>query len=307
MVSYGYARISTGGQTLDAQAKALKAAGCVRILREKASGARGDRPLLHRAIARLAAGDVLVVTGLDRLARSTRDLLDILDAITGKGAGFRSLADAWADTTTPHGRLTITVLGGLAAFERGLIRTRTSDGRKRAKARGVHLGRKPTLTPRQRTEVLDALSAGTATQADLARRFGVSESTISRLASKAADTFTRPLAPRVDPATEHAARVFLKRIEDRYPFSEAILYGSRARGDHTPDSDADIAVVLKGTPGKRARTDAAVDWAGIAFDILMDTGIMVNGFPVWPEELARPETFSNPALIDSILRDGIPL
>ena len=149
---------------------------------------------------------------------------------------------------------------------------------------------------------------GTATQADLARRFAVSQSTISRLADKVADTFTHPPAPRIDAETERAARVFLKRIEDKYPFSDAILYGSRARGDHKADSDADIAVVLKkGPPDKRARIDAAVDWAGIAFDVLMETGIKVSGFPVWPEELARPETFSNPALIDNILREGIHL
>jgi len=308
MVTYGYARVSTEGQTLGAQLEALRAAGCTKIFREKITGTIAGRPQLHRAIDRLAAADVLMVTRLDRLARSTRDLLNTLATITGKGAGFRSLGDAWADTTTPHGRLMVTVLGGLAEFEAELIRARTGEGRKRAKARGVHLGRKPTLTPHQRRDALQALSAGTATQADLARRFDVSRSTISRLANKAADTITRPSAPRIDAETERAARVFLKRIEEKYPFSEAILYGSRARGEHTPDSDADIAVVLKqGTPDKEARTDAALDWAGIAFHVLMETGIKVSGFPVWPDELAHPETFSNPALIDNILRDGIHL
>ena len=307
MTFYGYARVSAEGQTLDPQVEELRTAGCTKIFREKITGAIADRPQLRRAIDQLAAGDVLMVTRLDRLARSTRDLLGILDTITAKGAGFRSLGDAWADTTTPQGRLMITVLGGLAEFERDLIRARTGEGRKRAKARGVHLGRKPTLTPHQRTEALQALSAGTATQADLARRFAVSESTISRLANKAADALTRPPAPRIDLETERAARVFLKRLEGKYSVTDAILYGSRARGDHKPDSDADIAVVLKGTPDKRARTDAAVDWAGIAFDVLMETGIKVSGFPVWPEELARPETFSNPPLINNILRDGIHL
>lgn len=307
MTVYGYARVSTEGQTLDAQLEELRSAGCTKIFREKIAGARADRPQLRRAVDQLAAGDLLMVTRLDRLARSTRDLLDSLATITGKGAGFRSLGDAWADTTTPHGHLMIAVLGGLAEFEAELIRARTGDGRKRAKARGVHLGRKPTLTPRQRADALQALSAGTSTQADLARRFAVSQSTISRLASKAADTITRP-APRIDADTERAARVFLKRIEDKYPFSDAILYGSRARGDHTPESDADIAVVLKeGTPDKEIRIDVALDWAGIAFDVLMDTGIKVSGFPVWPEELARPEIFSNPALIDNILREGVHL
>jgi predicted nucleotidyltransferase len=197
------------------------------------------------------------------------------------------------------------VLGGLAGFEAELIRARTGEGRKRAKARGVHLGRKPTLTPHQRADALKALSAGTANQADLARRYDVSRSTISRLATKAADTLTRSPAPRIDAETERAARVFLKRIEDKYPFSEAILYGSRARGDHKPDSDADIAVVLKGKPQRRAQVSG--DMAAIAFHVLMETGVMAQGFPLWPGEMARPETFSNPALIDNILREGIHL
>jgi len=305
MSIFGYARVSADGQSLDAQLEVLRAAGCTRIFREKISGATADRAQLRRAIDQLDAGDVLMVTRLDRLARSTRDLLDIVDTVAGKDAGFRSLGDSWADTTTPHGRLMITVLRGLAGFERDLIRARTDEGRQRAKARGQHMGRPPTLTPRQRSEAVKALKDGTATQADLARRFAVSQSTISRLADKVADTFTRPPAPRIDAETERAARVFLKRIEDKYPFSDAILYGSRARGDHRPDSDADIAVVLKGA--RRDRTDAALDWAGIAFHVLMETGIKVQGFPVWPEELARPETFSNPALIDNILSDGIHL
>jgi DNA invertase Pin-like site-specific DNA recombinase len=104
------------------------AAGCAKVFREKVSGAKTDRPELARVIRRLEPGDVLIVTRLDRLARSTRDLLNILDAIGKAGAGFRSLSDPWADTTTPHGRLMLTVLGGLAEFERELILARTSEG-----------------------------------------------------------------------------------------------------------------------------------------------------------------------------------
>ena len=117
MTIYGYARVSTDGQTLAAQEAALTAAGCAKIYSEKVSGVVIDRKALNRAIAAMQEGDTLIVTRLDRLARSTRDLLNVLDAIAKKGAGFKSLADTWADTTTPHGRLMLTVLGGLGEFE----------------------------------------------------------------------------------------------------------------------------------------------------------------------------------------------
>src|SRR5271169_4209367 len=112
-MKYGYARVSTDGQSIDAQVRQLKAADARQVFREVASGAKTNRAQLRRALAQLDAGDVLMVTRLDRLARSTRDLLNTLAAITGKGAGFRSLGDTWADTTTPHGRLMVTMLAGL--------------------------------------------------------------------------------------------------------------------------------------------------------------------------------------------------
>jgi len=115
------------------------AAGCAKLFKEKVSGAKTDRAELAKAVRRLEPGDVLVVTRLDRLARSTRDLLNVLATVGEREAGFRSLKDTWADTTTPHGRLMLTVLGGLAEFERELIRARTGEGRKRAKARGVKI------------------------------------------------------------------------------------------------------------------------------------------------------------------------
>jgi len=177
---YGYARVSSDGQSLASQDGQLYAAGCARVYAEKISGARSDRPQLAKVVRRLGPGDVLMVTRLDRLARSTRDLLNIVDAIAQAGAGFKSLADTWADSTTPHGRLMLTVLGGLAEFERSLIAARTGDGRARAKARGVKFGRPPSLTPHQRQEALQRLREG-ATQADLARTYGVSQSTIARL------------------------------------------------------------------------------------------------------------------------------
>src|SRR5881394_1614355 len=146
MTTYGYARVSTDGQSLGAQHAQLHAAGCVKVYAEKISGARSNRPELAKMLKRLDTGDVLIVTRLDRLARSTWDLLNTLDDIAKRGAGFKSLADTWADTTTPHGRLMLTVLGGLAESERELILARTSDGRVRAKARGVRFGRPPALT-----------------------------------------------------------------------------------------------------------------------------------------------------------------
>src|ERR1700722_17023679 len=179
----GYARVSTDGQTLDAQCAALTAAGATQVFAEKVSGAVTDRKQLARAIATLGPGDVLLVTRLDRLARSTRDLLNVLDQVAKAGAGFRSLADSWADTTTPHGQLMLTVLGGLAEFERSLILARTSEGRAKAKARGVHMGRPPKLTPHQTREALARREAGEAL-ADIGRTFGVSHTTIGRLQSR---------------------------------------------------------------------------------------------------------------------------
>src|SRR5215469_16774750 len=155
-------------------------AGCGRVYSEKQSGVRSDRPQLAKAIAALAAGDTLVVCKLDRLARSTRDLLNTLAAVADAGARFKSLGDPWADTTTAHGKLMLTVLGGLAEFERHLILTRTTEGRKRAQARGVKFGRKQKLTPHQRQEALARREAGEALTA-IGRTYNVSHSTISRL------------------------------------------------------------------------------------------------------------------------------
>jgi DNA invertase Pin-like site-specific DNA recombinase len=152
------------------------------VFRETASGAKTDRAQLAKALATLDADDVLMVTRLDRLARSTRDLLNTLGTIADRKAGFRSLDDTWADTTTAHGRLMLTVLGGLAEFERDLIRARTGEGRARAKARGVKMGRPPKLTPHQVKEALCRRDAGEPMR-DIARTYNVSHSTISRLAA----------------------------------------------------------------------------------------------------------------------------
>ena len=185
-MKYGYARVSPGGksESVDAQARQLTKAGCKTVFRDvHVSGAKTDRAQLRRAIAKLEPGDMLMVTRLDRLARSTRDLLNTLAAIADRKAGFRSLGDAWADTTTSHGRLMLTVLGGLAEFERDLIRTRTGEGWARAKANGTHLGRPFKLTPHQQKEAIKRRERGEETLAEIGRSYNVSPATISRLIS----------------------------------------------------------------------------------------------------------------------------
>lgn len=177
---YGYARVSTGGQSVAAQLAELQQAGAVKIFREVMSGARSDRAQLRRLLAILESGDTVLVTRLDRLARSTRDLLNILDSISNKSASFRSLADSWADTTTAHGRLMLTMLAGLAEFERELIRERTGQGRKLAKGRGVKFGPKFKLTAHQRREAIARKESGELLT-EIARSYNVSDSTISRL------------------------------------------------------------------------------------------------------------------------------
>jgi len=180
MTVIGYARVSTNGQTLDNQRAALTAAGADKIFAEKESGAKADRKALRKALEALEQGDVLIVTRLDRLARSTLDLLNSLDKIAKAGAGFRSLADTWADTTTPHGKLLLTILAGLAEFERTLILARTGEGRARAKAQGVRFGRKPKLSAFQIREAKRRLENGES-QTEVGRLLGVSHQSIGRL------------------------------------------------------------------------------------------------------------------------------
>lgn len=175
----GYARVSTQGQTLDAQLEQLRAAGCGHIYREKVTGTRADRRELQKLLRQLASGDVVVVTRIDRLARSTFDLFNIVKRIADAGGAFRSLAEPWADTGTSTGRLMLAVLGGLADVERDLIRTRTAEGRSRAKARGQHMGRPPALTPQQQEEARQRRADG-ASVTELARSYNVGVATITR-------------------------------------------------------------------------------------------------------------------------------
>ena len=177
----GYARVSTYGQTLDTQLEQLRAAGCSsrNVYREKVTGARADRRELLRMLDRLTPGDVVTVTRIDRLARSTFDLFAIVKRIVDAGGQFRSLAEPWADTGTSTGRLMIAVLGGLADVERDLIRTRTAEGRSRAKARGKHMGRPPSLTAAQQKEATRRRAEG-ATLQELADSYDRSISTMRR-------------------------------------------------------------------------------------------------------------------------------
>jgi DNA invertase Pin-like site-specific DNA recombinase len=181
MTIYGYARVSSDTQTLVAQDAELHKAGAVKVYREKISGVAARRPQLEKLLRVITEGDVVLVTRLDRLARSTRDLLNILDKISATGAQFKSLRETWADTTTPVGKLMVTIIGGIAEFERELIRARTGDGIRRAKAAGVHMGRPPKLTKHQQREVLARLARGEETLVEIARTYNVSHMTISRL------------------------------------------------------------------------------------------------------------------------------
>lgn len=174
----GYARVSTDAQDFENQRELLKLAGCSRIFAEKISGARRQRPELERLLDHLRPGDLVVVTRLDRLARSTRDLLDVAERIQDAGAGLKSLAEPWADTTTPAGRMVMTVFAGIAEFERSLIIERTRSGREAAKARGVRFGRPSALTDEQLALARDLQN--TKPMAEIARVLGVHRSTLYR-------------------------------------------------------------------------------------------------------------------------------
>ena len=175
----GYARVSTTDQDLSIQRDRLYAAGCEKLFEEKISGARQKRPELERLLAELRANDVVVVTRLGRLARSTFELLRIAESIEAKHAGLQSIAEPWADTTTPAGRMVLTVFAGIAEFERSLIATRTEEGRRAAQARGVPFGRPPKLLPEQRTLVRHLIEEGKSVS-EVARTFNVHVATIYR-------------------------------------------------------------------------------------------------------------------------------
>lgn len=179
----GYARVSTNAQDLEDQRQQLAAAGCQRIFAEKFSGARADRPELKRLLEHVRAGDVVTVTRLDRLARSTRGLLDLVDQLNQAGAGFRSLAEPWADTTSPAGKMVMTVMAGIAEFERSLIIERTQRGQQAARERGVQFGARPKLSDAQIQEARAQIAAG-GSVAEVSKRLNVHRSTLHRALSR---------------------------------------------------------------------------------------------------------------------------
>jgi DNA invertase Pin-like site-specific DNA recombinase len=176
----GYARVSTDDQDLTLQRDHLRAAGCNKLFAEKVSGARRARPELDRMLDHLRPGDVVTVTRLDRLARSTRDLLDVAERIRSCGAGLRSLAEPWADTTSPAGRMVMTVFAGIAEFERSLILERTRTGREAAKLRGVQFGPRPTLSPAQLEHARQLIEQEDRAVSEVADLMGVHRSTLYR-------------------------------------------------------------------------------------------------------------------------------
>lgn len=182
----GYARVSTDDQDLTLQRDHLRAAGCNKLFSEKVSGARRARPELDRMLDHLRPGDVVTVTRLDRLARSTRDLLDLAERIRNCGAGLRSLAEPWADTTSPAGRMVMTVFAGIAEFERSLILERTRTGREAAKARGVQFGPRPTLSSAQLYHAKQLIEQEARAVSEVADLMGVHRSTLYRALSRAA-------------------------------------------------------------------------------------------------------------------------
>lgn len=206
----GYARVSKADeQDTAAQVSALKAAGCTRVYEETASGGRWDRPELHRMLDHLRKGDAVVVWKLDRLSRSLKDLLHILEKIDAAGANFRSLTEA-IDTSGPAGRTMMQMLGSFAEFERAMVRERTRAGLKAAREQGRKGGRRPKLTAHQKTEILAMLVTGRA-GAEIARIFRVHRATISRVAAEARAASLKTEAAPGSVATEVAAQSLLSK------------------------------------------------------------------------------------------------
>ena len=182
----GYARVSTSDQSLDLQLERLGASGCELFFEEKVSGARRQRPELEKLLTQIRKGDTLIVCKLDRLARSTSHLLSIVESLKEKKAHLKSLDEPWADTTSPGGKMILTVFSGIAEFERDLIRDRTSAGREQARKKGIHLGRPRKMSPEQIKLAQELIAQGKPI-AEIAKTFGVDRSTLYRLPIRVSD------------------------------------------------------------------------------------------------------------------------
>ena len=235
----GYARVSTDAQDLTTQRELLAAAGCQRIFAEKITGTRADRPELARMIDHLRAGDVVTVTSLDRLARSTRDLLDIAERLQAIGAGLRSLSEPWADTTSPAGKMVLTVFAGIAEFERSLIVERTRRGREAARRRGVQFGRRPALTPAQVSHARELLAEGRAVP-EVAALLNVHRATLYRVLARGEEV-TKTEARRRGAFAEDA-------------LSEADALAAQSIEGQSFELDAGQKVELNEINGQQAKT-----------------------------------------------------
>jgi DNA invertase Pin-like site-specific DNA recombinase len=176
----GYARVSTLDQNLDLQLRALRKAGCRRIFQEKVSSTGRKRLEFLRMLDQIREGDTIVVWKLDRLARSTRELLETVEIISEVGARFQSLSEPWADTTTHAGKMIMTVFAGIAEFEREIIRERTAAGREAARCRGVRFGRPRKLNSEQEQLARRLIGEGKPVS-EVAKTFNVHAATIYRL------------------------------------------------------------------------------------------------------------------------------
>lgn len=222
----GYARVSKSeGQDTAAQVVALKKAGAKRVFEDKASGSRWDRPELQRLLDHLRPGDVLIVWKLDRLSRSLRDLIHIMEQVHAAGAAFRSLTEA-IDTTTAAGRMLMQMLGSIAEFEREIIRERTCAGLAEARRHGRFGGRRHKLSPEARAEAINDVLSGRKTMARVARAYGVHPSTIGRLITRHDDGFIKDHPPR---GTGHTLPPALEGTSSR-----PRLHDHQVRGEHEP-------------------------------------------------------------------------
>jgi DNA invertase Pin-like site-specific DNA recombinase len=250
--------VSTDDQNLTNQRAELEAAGCTKIFAEKITGTKRDRPELDRVLDHLRVGDVVTVTRLDRLARNTRDLLDIAERIKDAGAGLRSLAEPWADTTTAAGRMVLTVFAGIAEFERSLIIDRTKSGREAAKRRGVKFGPPPSLSEAQIAHARRLIDQEGRTIKEAAELLGVHRSTLYRALNRSAAVADVEVAERLAIVRNALAS---QRIEGLEPDVRAVVDAEKWAHGEIEISDAieRAKANIKGRHAHDARTPCKPD------------------------------------------------